>query len=178
MSRHFKTKYLQKQRQRHLRRLLGVFCLLLIFGFSAYLLLFSKIFKISNIKIIGTNRVPEGLVRKEIETMIGGKSVLPINNNLVFVDISNIKKIFLADIDQVRVSKNFLTRTLNVFVTEKSPIARIEFMPLEDSAFLNGSKNSTYLSSEGKIFKSNLLAKEKLVKITITNQSASSPNQI
>jgi len=178
MSRHFKTKYLQKQRQRHFRRLLGVFCLLLIFGFLTYLLLFSKVFKISNIKIIGTNRVPEGLVRKEIETMIGGKSVLPINNNLVFVDISNIKKIFLADISQVRVSKNFFTRTLNVYVTEKSPIARIVFESIDDSAFVDGGKNSTYLSSDGKIFKSNLLSKEKLVTIKITNQSSANPNQI
>ncbi len=178
MSRHFKTKYLQKQRQRQMRRLFGVFCLLSFFGFLAYALLFSNLFKINNIKIIGTKRVPEGLVRKEIETLIGGKSVLHINNNLVFVDISNIKKVFLADIDEVRVSKNFFTRTLNVFVTEKSPIARITFEAHDDSAFLEGGKNNTYLSSEGKVFKSNLLSKEKLVTITIINQNNSNLNQI
>lgn len=178
MSRHFKTKYLQKQRQRYFRRLLGIFCFFLVIGFLAYVLLFSNLFKINNIKVIGTKRVPEGLVRKEIETLIGGKSVLPISNNLVFVDISNIKKMFLADIDEVRVSKNFLTRTLNVFVVEKSPVARIVFGDQKDSAFLDGGKNNTYLSSEGKIFKSNLLNKEQLMTVTIVSQGNSNINQI
>jgi cell division septal protein FtsQ len=177
MSRHFKTKYLQKQRQRHIRRLFGVFCLFSVIGCFVYLVLFSGAFQIKDIKIIGAKRVPESLVKKEIETLIGGKSVLPINNNLVFVDITNIKKIFLADISQVHVSKNFFTRTLNVYVTEKSPIARITFEADADSAFMEGSSN-TYLSSEGKIFKSNLLKNEKLVNIKIKNQNTNNLNQI
>jgi cell division septal protein FtsQ len=167
MSRHFKTNYLKKQKQRQFRRLFGVVCVFFVIGCFVYLLLFSGVFQIKAIKVFGTKRVPEGLVKKEIETLIGGKSILPVNNNLVFVDISHIKKMFLADISEVRVTKNFFTRTLNVHITEKSPIARISFEANNDSAFLNGSKNNTYLSSDGKVFKSNLLKNEKLVTIKI-----------
>jgi len=121
----YRTKYLKQQRRRKLKNKMIFFLILVCFGGLAYLLLFSDIFQIKKIEVLGANRVPEILVYNKAKDIVESESFLSINNNLLFANI-NLKQIMtLADIDKINISKNYFSRTLRIRVFEKEPIAKI-----------------------------------------------------
>ena len=178
MSRSFKTNYLRKQRQRYWKRFLLFFFFLTSGGFLIYFVIFSNVFQINNIKIIGLKRVPENVVRAEIESTLNEFKVLPINKNLIFYNANQIKNIFLADINNIYITKNFFTKTLNVHVVEKQPIAQLVFANDNNSAFGEVDHSDLYLDDTGRIFKSELLRQEKFIKIIINQSQNSVPKNL
>lgn len=135
-------------------------------------------FQISNVKIIGLKRIPEDKVLKEVQASLNEFKVLPINKNLIFVNSEQIKNIYLADINDIYVTKNFFTKTLNVHVIEKQPIAKLVFDNDSDSVFVDVDHSDIYLDETGHIFKSNLLGQEKLIKIMINQPVNNAPKKL
>jgi len=168
MSRHFKTNYLKKQKQRYFKRLVLFFICFFVLSSIIYFVIFSNFFKIKDIKIYGLKRVPKEVVQKEISNILNEKKLISINNNLLFINDTAINKVFSADIRNIHITKNFFTKTLNVHVNEKQPIAKI-VMQQSDSVFVNSS-DSFYLDENGNIFRSNLLDNQKFISIEIQNQ--------
>ncbi len=178
MSRRFKTNYLRKQHQRYWKRSLLLLLFIIGLGCFAYLIIFSTIFQISNIKIIGLKRIPEDTVLKEVQASLNEFKILPINKNLIFFNSKQVKNIYLADVNDIYVTKNFFTKTLNVHVVEKQPIAKLVFNSETDSIFVDNSHTDIYLDEAGHIFKSNLLNQEKLIKIVFNQSANSAPKKL
>ncbi|HRZ29919.1 MAG TPA: hypothetical protein P5052_04250 [Candidatus Paceibacterota bacterium] len=178
MSRRFKTNYLKKQRQRYWKRFLLFFIFICGLGCLAYLVIFSNVFQINDIKISGLKRIPEDVVRKEIESTFNTFKILPVNKNLIFFNDQQIKNIFLADINDIYITKNFFTKTLNVHIVEKQPIAKLIFNDEVDSIFTEANYSNLYLDETGRIFKSDLLNQEKLIKIMINQSVNNAPKNL
>ena len=178
MSRSFKTNYLRKQRQRYWKRFLLFFIFLIGSGLFIYFIVFSNAFQINNIKIIGLKRVPENVIRTGVEATLNEFKILPLNKNLIFFNADQIKNIFLADINDIYITKNFFTKTLNIHVVEKEPIAQLVFENDNDSAFVETSRSDIYLDDTGRIFKSELLRQDKFIKIIINQPQSNAPKSL
>lgn len=147
-------------------------------GLLIYFVFFSNVFSINNVKIIGLKRIPEITVKAEIDSILNEFKVLPINKNLIFFNVDQIKSIFLADINDIYITKNFFTKTLNVHVVEKQPIAQLIFNNETDSAFVDTNRSDVYLDDAGRIFKSELLRQEKFTKIIINQSQNNAPKSL
>lgn len=178
MSRQFKTNYLKKQRQRYLKRTLLFLLFVVLVGAIVYVVMFSSFFNIENIKIVGAKRVPSELIQKEVDAIIHEENLLSLNNNLFFVKDQKIKQILLADINNIYVTKNFFTKTLNVHVVEKKPIAKIILLTDETSAFVDSVNGNMYLDDSGRIFRSTLINEDKITNIVIKKQNNNLPSNI
>ena len=178
MSRQFKTNYLKKQRQRYLKRILLLFLFVFLVGILTYFIVFSNLFKIEHVRIVGSKRVPQELIGKEIDNILSEQKMLPLNDNLIFFNDLKVKQIFFADIQNIYTTKNFFTRTLSVHVVEKQPIAKISFEFNEDSAFVDSVNGNMYLDDSGKVFQSKLINNDKVVNVLIKQQNTNIPKTL
>jgi cell division septal protein FtsQ len=178
MSRHFKTNYLKKQKQRYFKRIVVFLLFFVLISAIVYFIIFSNFFHISHVQILGLKRVPKEVVKKEIDNILNEKKLIPLNDNLLFIKSKDIKSIFLADISNIYVTKNFFTKTLNVHIVEKKPIAKIVLEYKNDSAFTDSADGNMYLDDSGNIFKSALLSDEKIITIRIKNQNDNLPKNL
>jgi hypothetical protein len=123
-------------------------------------------------------RVPENVIRTGVEATLNEFKILPLNKNLIFFNADQIKNIFLADINDIYITKNFFTKTLNIHVVEKEPIAQLVFENDNDSAFVETSRSDIYLDDTGRIFKSELLRQDKFIKIIINQPQSNAPKSL
>ncbi len=178
MSRSFKTNYLKKQRQRYFKKIVWFLIFAIIIVATSYLVIFSNVFRINHVRILGIQRVPEVLVKKEINFILNENNILPLNNNLIFINTSRINKILISDVSRIYATRNFFAKTLNVHVIEKQPIARIVFESNNDSAFVNITNKDTYLAEDGRVFKSDLLDNDKIAVIKLKQQNTNIPSNL
>lgn len=96
--------------------LLIVFFLMTISSF-AYLLFFSSIFKIKEIKVSGVKKIPE----KELQDIISEK----INKNIFFADLENIKNYLIEsypEIAKIEIKRK-LPNSIITEIEERKPVA-------------------------------------------------------
>lgn len=177
MTRRLKTKHFRKQRMRCLKRTLFIVFFCIIFCLLFYFIIFSGAFRINHINIVGSTRVPNKDIHTKIEELLNDQTILPINNNLIFINNNKVQQVFFADINNIYITKNFFQKTLNVHVVEKKPIAKILFESNEES-LLDKYVENTYLDETGSIFKSNLVDDSKIINIYIKQQNINIPKNL
>ncbi|MDD3808186.1 MAG: hypothetical protein PHG49_01295 [Candidatus Pacebacteria bacterium] len=177
MTRRLKTKHFRKQKMRYLKRTLFVFLFFIIFCFLIYFVIFSDFFHINHVNIVGATRVPVKDIHTKVDGLLNEQTILPINNNLIFINNFKIQQIFFADINRIYITKNFFKKTLNVHIVEKKPLAKLLFEPNEESLLEKYIEN-IYLDETGFVFKSNLVDDSKIVNIYIKQQNINIPKNL
>ena len=170
MKRNFRKPYRLKRRKSPFRNRFFWFAILvlIIFGGIFYLICFSSIFQIKDIKISGNQKIQtqdiENLIKEKISKKLlffPQKSIFLIKPNEILSSIS--EKFFQAD--SINLKRKFPS-TLIVEVKEREPIGIwCQALPSFPSENLGGQEeNCFYIDKEGIIFEENALKAEFVIK--------------
>ncbi len=173
----YRTSYLRQQKKMRLKKRSISFLVLACVASITYFFVFSGVFKIKKIEVVGTARVPKEIVHNEVSKVTNNKNNWPLGNNLLFANVVLNKQTWGSDIEQLNFHKNLFSGTLKVLVKEKQPVAKISWNNVLDINNLL-SKEVFFLDDQGVLFKSDLVPNKVLPTISISGQINKSGQKI
>ncbi len=129
-------RYLKEKGSRRIKRVILVFCSVLLLGFLAYIVFFSSIFKIKNIEI---NRIIsyELMSDEEIEVSLQN-FINQSHNNLIFLKSAIWQKEIINDsrLESLNIEKKW-PNSIKINLQETQPLAILKIMGDNEFYYLN-----------------------------------------
>jgi len=141
-------KYIKERRLNNIKRLILIFFIILFLGFAAYIIFFSSVFRIKNIKInkiINYQLISNEEIEKSLQVFIDQS-----NDNLIFLKCATWQKEIIGDsrLEFLNIKKKW-PNSIEINLGEAQPVAILRIL---------GDNQPYYLNKRGGVIKASLNA--------------------